>query len=444
MTASVRAARAVVRRSPAGRRSTGTSRVDAALDALRAGRPVVVLDEPDREGEGDLVIAAEFATPGWLAFFMREARGLVCVAMEGARLDALELPPMTALNTGPQGTAFAVSVDAVGVSTGMSAADRARTVRALVDPATRPGDLLRPGHVFPLRAAAGGLAERHGHTEAAVELCRRAGLTPAAVISEIVNPDGSMARALDLERFAATHRLVFVTVAELLAELGASAASSPAPAATRAAPPATVAGVTVQRAAESWLPTEHGRFRLAAYEDGTGQPVELALVLGEVSGEVSGEPPPLVRLHSECLTGDVLGSLRCDCGPQLAESLRRIGSEGRGVLLYLRQEGRGIGLREKIRAYALQDAGLDTVDANLALGYPADLRDYGRAAGILAQLGVRRIRLLTNNPAKAAGLTAGGIEVVERVPLEIPAVPTNEAYLAAKRRRLGHLLRSSR
>jgi len=422
VTASVRAAQFVVPRSPA-------DHVRAALEALRAGRPVVVLDEPDREGEGDLVIAAEFATPEWLAFFMREARGLVCVAMEGARLDALQLPPMTEVNTGPQGTGFAVSVDAVGVSTGMSATDRARTVRALIDPASRPGDLLRPGHVFPLRAAAGGLDERRGHTEAAVELCRRAGLTPAAVITEIVNPDGSMARAGDLERFAASHRLVLLTVAELLGR--------PAVAAATASEASTA---TVRRSAESWLPTEHGRFRLIAYEDGTGQPVELALVLGDVRDG----PPALVRLHSECLTGDVLGSLRCDCGPQLAESLRRIGHEQRGGLLYLRQEGRGIGLREKVRAYALQDAGLDTVDANLALGYPADLRDYGRAAEILADLGLRRIRLLTNNPAKAAGLARGGIEVAERVPLEIPAVPTNEAYLAAKRQRLGHLLRPTR
>ncbi len=431
MTASTRTAQAALPHAP-------TDRLEAALEALRAGRPVVVLDEPDREAEGDLVIAAEFATPEWLAFFMREARGLVCVAMEGARLDALQLPPMTEVNTGPQGTGFAVSVDALGVSTGMSATDRARTVRALIDPASRPDDLLRPGHVFPLRAAAGGLDERHGHTEAAVELCRRAGLTPAAVITEIVNPDGSMARAGDLERFAASHRLVLLTVAELVGQPAAAAPrSTPRPAA------ATTTGATtamLRRGAESWLPTEHGRFRLIAYEDGTGQPVELALVLGDLSDG----PPALVRLHSECLTGDVLGSLRCDCGPQLAESLRRIGHEQRGALLYLRQEGRGIGLREKIRAYALQDGGLDTVDANLALGYPADLRDYGRAARILADLGLRRIRLLTNNPAKAAGLIRGGIEVAERVPLEIPAVPTNEAYLAAKRGRLGHLLGPTR
>ena len=429
MTAQARAA-------GTARRSLAMTRVDAAVDALRAGRPVVVLDEPDREGEGDLVIAAECATAEWLAFFIREARGLVCVAMEGQRLDALGLPPMTDVNTGPQGTAFAVSVDAAGVSTGMSAADRATTIRALVDPTTRPSDLLRPGHVFPLRAAAGGLAERRGHTEAAVELCRLAGLTPAAAIAEIVNPDGSMARARDLERFAATHHLVFVTVAELLErlELRGQAPLMPPEQAAASHP-----GGVILRGAESWLPTEHGRFRLIAYESSAGGASDLALVLGDPGGA-----PPLVRLHSECLTGDVLGSLRCDCGSQLEESLRRIGVAGRGILLYLRQEGRGIGLREKIRAYALQDAGLDTVDANQALGFPADLRDYHRAAEILLDLGVRRIRLLTNNPAKVSGLHRGGIEVVERIPLEIPPVPTNAAYLAAKRERLGHLLRSVR
>jgi 3,4-dihydroxy 2-butanone 4-phosphate synthase/GTP cyclohydrolase II len=363
---------------------------------------------------------------------MREARGLLCVAMDGRRLDDLELCPMTDVNTGPQGTAFTVSVDAAGVSTGMSAADRARTVRALIDPATRPGDLLRPGHVFPLRAAAGGLRERQGHTEAAVTLCRIADLAPAAGIVEIINPDGSMARARELERFAATHRLGLVTVADVLDHL-ATAGDVPT---TGDSPAARRPVVAPRRAAESWLPTEHGTFRLVAYEAAPGRGVDLALTLGDPAG-----PPPLVRIHSECLTGDVLGSLRCDCGPQLGESLGRIGAEGRGILIYVRQEGRGIGLRDKIRAYALQDGGLDTVDANLALGYPPDLRDYRRAATILVDLGIGRVRLLTNNPAKAAGLVEGGIEVDERIPLEIPAVPTNRAYLATKAERLGHLLR---
>lgn len=404
----------------------------AAIAALRAGRPVVVLDPPDREGEGDLVLAADCASPDQLAFAMREARGLLCVAMDGARLDALELPPMTEVNTGPQGTAFTVSVDAAGVSTGMSATDRARTVRALIDPATRPADLLRPGHVFPLRAAAGGLRERQGHTEAAVELCRLAGLTPAAVITEIVNPDGSMAGPRDLRAFARRHRLPLVTVAELLAWLdragapGGDGASSGAPPIPR-----------VRRVGESSLPSEHGSFRLVAYAPAAGASTDLALVLGDGPG-----PPPLVRVHSECLTGDALGSLRCDCGAQLAEARRRIGAAGRGVIVYLRQEGRGIGLREKIRAYALQDAGLDTVDANVALGYSPDLRDYGRAAAILRDLGVARVRLLTNNPAKLAGLVERGIDVVERVPLEIAAGPCSARYLATKAARLGHQLRN--
>lgn len=402
--------------------------VATALDALRAGRPVVVLDPPEREGEGDLVIAAEFATPERLAFAIREARGLLCVAMEGERLDALELPPMTRVNSGPQGTAFTVSVDAAGVATGMSATDRASTVRALIDPATRPADLLRPGHVFPLRAAAGGLRERQGHTEAAVALCRAAGLTPAAVIAEVINPDGSMARSRDLARFAARHRLPLVTVGQLLTRLDDEQgvpAARPAP--------------RVSRVAESRLPTDHGRFRLIAYQSGAADAVDLTLVLGDMDGR-----PPLVRLHSECLTGDVLGSLRCDCGAQLRESLDRIAAEGRGILLYLRQEGRGIGLRDKIRAYGLQDGGLDTVDANLALGYPPDPRDYRRAAAILRDLGVASIRLLTNNPAKAAGLAADGVGVMDRVPLEIAPVPTNAAYLATKADRLGHLLPSVR
>lgn len=408
--------------------------VAAAVAALRDGQPIVVLDPPDREGEGDLVIAADHATPERLAFVMREARGLLCVAMEGARLDDLELPPMVPVNTGPQGTSFTVSVDAKGVSTGMSATERALTVRALIDPSTSPADLLRPGHVFPLRAAPGGLRERQGHTEAAVELCRLAGLTPAAVIAEIVNADGSMADARELARFADRHGLPLVTVADLLAHLDGRNAPgevddpTPGPRVPR-----------VRRAARSWLPTEHGRFRLIAYETAASPAVDIALVLGKPNGR-----DPLVRLHSECLTGDVLGSLRCDCGPQLVESLRRIGVEGRGVLVYLRQEGRGIGLRDKIRAYGLQDGGLDTVEANLALGYPADLRDYRRAAAILHDLGVSRIRLLTNNPAKAEGLANGGIGIVERIPLEMPAHPANARYLAAKAERLGHLLETVR
>ncbi len=400
--------------------------VEAGLAALRAGRPVLVLDEADRENEGDLVLAAQFATPEWLAFFIRECRGLVCVAMERDRLDALEIPQMVADNTSPQGTPFTVSVDAAVATTGVSAEERVATIRTLIDPTAGPSDLVRPGHVFPLRAALGGLRERGGHTEAAVELCRLAGLVPAGVIVEVMNADGTMARSPDLEAFGRTHGFPMVTTAELLDYLnedGLAVLPSVRPA--------------IRRLAESRVPTEHGRFRMVVYEARPGAPNDVALVLGEVDPAAD---PPLVRVHSECFTGDVLGSLRCDCGEQLDGAFARIAAEGRGVLVYLRQEGRGIGLANKARAYALQDAGLDTVEANLALGFPPDLRDYAPAAAILADLGIGRVRLLTNNPAKVEGLEARGIEVMERVPLEIAPNPGNAAYLATKRSRLGHLL----
>ncbi len=408
--------------------------VAGALDALRAGRPVLILDDADRENEGDLVLAAEFATAEWLAFLIREAGGFVCVAMSGERLDALEIPLMVDTNTSPQGTAFTVSVDAAGVTTGVSAAERAATVRALANPATRPADLVRPGHVFPLRAAPGGLGERRGHTEAAVVLCRLAGLDPVAVIVEVMNPDGTMARRPELAAFAAVHDLVLVSVGEIADFLAATGGPRPT---DRPARPAEARPAAV-RVAESVLPTEHGRFRLVVYGAGDG-PNDLALILGEPPADGA-----LVRVHSECLTGDVLGSLRCDCGPQLDRSLATIAAAGSGILVYLRQEGRGIGLSNKALAYALQDAGLDTVDANLALGFPADLRDYGRAAAILADLGVDRVRLLTNNPAKVRGLETAGIDVLERRPLEVGAGPDNAAYLATKRVRLGHVLEEVR
>ena len=405
--------------------------VNEALENLRAGRPVLVLDDADRENEGDLVLAAEFATAEWLAFLIREAGGFVCVAMAGERLDALGIPLMVDANTSRQGTAFTVSVDAASATTGVSAAERAATVRALIDPTTRPEDLVRPGHVFPLRAADGGLGERRGHTEAAVELCRLAGLRPAAVIVEVMNPDGTMARRPELAAFAAAHDLPLVTVGEIAGFVDARGAPRAVdrPAAIRPA---------VVRVAESSLPTQHGRFRMVVYGAGDGLN-DLALILGEAAADGA-----LVRVHSECLTGDVLGSLRCDCGPQLEQSLVAIAAEGSGILVYLRQEGRGIGLANKARAYALQDAGLDTVDANLALGFPADLRDYGRAAAILADLGVDRVRLLTNNPAKVRGLEVAGVQVLERRPLEVAAGPDNAAYLATKRVRLGHLIETSR
>lgn len=388
---------------------------------LQAGRPVIVVDEPDRENEGDLVLAAEFATPQWIAFFIREAMGLVCVAMEGARLDELGLPPMSRPNTSRQGTPFSVSVEVATASTGVSAADRSATVQALIHPDTRPDDLLRPGHVFPLRAADGGLAERRGHTEASVELCRRAGLYPAAVISEVMNPDGSMARGDELAAFAARHGLKILAIASLLGDT----ARRERPAARR----------RVTASATSELPTAHGTFRLAAYGGEDDRWSDLALVLGRPAEH----QPPLVRIHSECFTGDVLGSQRCDCRAQLHRSLDLIASEGHGVLLYLRQEGRGIGLVNKIRAYALQDEGLDTVEANQALGYESDLREYSAAGAIIRDLGIDHIRLLTNNPAKVAGVQAGGIAVT-RVPLEIPANQRNRVYLETKRRELGHLL----
>ena len=415
---------------PAGAGDDRSVAVAEALEALGAGRPILVLDDADRENEGDLVLAAEFATAEWLAFLIREAGGFVCVAMDGERLDALEVPLMVDANTSRQGTAFTVSVDAANATTGVSAAERAATVRALVNPATRPADLVRPGHVFPLRAADGGLRERRGHTEAAVELCRLAGLQPAAVIVEVMNPDGTMARRAELAAFAAAHDLALITVGEIVDFVDGS--PDPQPARLAETRPEVV------RVAESSLPTDHGRFRMVVYGAGDGLN-DLALILGEPATDQA-----LVRVHSECLTGDVLGSLRCDCGPQLEQALATIAEHGSGILVYLRQEGRGIGLANKARAYALQDAGLDTVDANLALGFPADLRDYGRAAAILADLGIDRVRLLTNNPAKVRGLEAAGIEVLERRPLEVVAGPDNAAYLATKRVRLGHLLETNR
>lgn len=416
---------------PVGAGDDRSVAVAEALASLRAGRPVLVLDDEDRENEGDLVLAAQFATAEWLAFLIREAGGFVCVAMAGQRLDALGIPLMVEANTSPQGTAFTVSVDAASATTGVSAAERATTIRVLIDPMTRPEDLVRPGHVFPLRAADGGLRERRGHTEAAVELCRLAGLEPAAVIVEVMNPDGTMARRPELAALAAAHDLPLITVGEIAGFVDAGGAA-------RSADRSAVIRPAVVRVAESSLPTDHGRFRMVVYGAGDGLN-DLALILGAPTPDEA-----LVRVHSECLTGDVLGSLRCDCGPQLEQALAMIAGHGSGILVYLRQEGRGIGLANKARAYALQDAGLDTVDANLALGFPADLRDYGRAAAILADLGVDGVRLLTNNPAKVRGLEDAGISVLERRPLEVVAGPENVAYLATKRARLGHLLETNR
>lgn len=396
---------------------TAFERVEQAIEAIRNGQMVVVVDDEARENEGDLIMAAEKVTPEAINFMTRYGRGLVCVPMSADRAERLHLPPMVDQGEESMGTAFTVSVDARGVRTGISAAERARTVQVLADPETQPEDLIRPGHIFPLKAKEGGVLRRAGHTEAAVDLVRLAGLQPVGVICEIMNPDGTMARLPQLEAFAREHGLVLMSVQDLIRYR-------------------VHHEQPVRRAAETALPTQYGTFRLIGYESATGPEAHVALVKGEVEG---GEGI-LARVHSECLTGEVFGSYRCDCGPQLEAALRQIEAGGTGVLIYLRQEGRGIGLLNKIRAYALQDQGLDTVEANLALGFPADLRDYGISAHILKDLGVRSVRLMTNNPQKVLSLQGYGIEVVERVPLEIGANPANRRYLETKRTKLGHLL----
>ena len=394
--------------------------VSEALVDFRAGRMIVVVDDEDRENEGDLVLAAEKATPEEINFMARYGRGLICVALPAQRLTALRIPMMApaGVNASRFETAFAVSVDAQhGTTTGISAHDRAVTARTLADPATKPEDLAMPGHVFPLRAREGGVLVRAGHTEAAVDLARLAGLAPAGVICEIMNEDGSMARLPQLETFSAAHDLKIISIADLIAYRRRHEK-------------------LVHRVAQARLPTRHGEFTIVAYEDALTGLHHLALVMGDVD---DGRPA-LVRVHSECLTGEVFGSLRCDCAPQLDRAMAIVGAEGRGVVLYMRQEGRGIGLCNKLRAYALQDQGLDTVEANERLGFPADLRDYGAGAQILADLGLHDLRLLTNNPRKVVGLEGYGLRVVERVPLIAPATPESRPYLATKQEKLGHLL----
>ena len=392
--------------------------IEEAIEEFRAGRFVIIVDDEDRENEGDLVIAGEKVTPEAINFMAKYGRGLICIALTGQRLEELRIPMMVQHNTSAFETAFTVSVDArEGTTTGISAHDRARTIQVLLDPATRPEDLAMPGHIFPLRAREGGVLVRAGQTEAAVDLARLAGLYPAGVICEIMAEDGTMARLPELEQFAAQHGLKIISVADLIAYRRRHEK-------------------LVRRVAQTSLPTQHGRFTAIAYENLINGEHHLALVMGDVA---DGRPV-LVRVHSECLTGDVFGSLRCDCGAQLAMAMRMVAQEGRGVVLYMRQEGRGIGLLNKLRAYELQDQGLDTVEANQRLGFPPDLRDYGIGAQILADLGVRRIRLLTNNPRKVVGLAGHGLEVVERVPIAIPPNEQNRAYLRAKREKLGHLL----
>ncbi len=395
--------------------------VERAVDDIRAGRAVVVVDDENRENEGDLVFAASKATPALMTFMIRWTSGVVCVPVEGEVLDRLAIPLMTPQNREKLRTAYTVSVDARdGVSTGISAADRARTVRVLVDSATEPYELVQPGHVFPLRYRPGGVLVRPGHTEAAVDLTRLAGLTPAGVISEIVNDDGSMKRAPDLRQFADAHGLAMISIDDLIVHRRQRER-------------------LVERVAVTQLPTEFGEFTAYGYRSTVDGVEHVALVHGADGAGVGDGEGVLTRLHSECLTGDVLGSRRCDCGPQLQASMSAITAEGRGVVVYLRgHEGRGIGLLHKLRAYALQDGGRDTVDANLDLGLPADARDYGTGAQILSDLGVRSVRLLTNNPAKAADLTRYGIEVRDRAVLQVAPTEENLRYLQTKAARMGH------
>jgi 3,4-dihydroxy 2-butanone 4-phosphate synthase/GTP cyclohydrolase II len=395
-------------------------RVEDAIQDIRDGKMVIVADDEDRENEGDLVCAASAVTPEIINFMAVHGRGLICLALTQERADELDLRPMSEFNTEAQGTAFTVSVDAAakfGVTTGISAWDRAKTIQVCIDPDSRPSDLRRPGHVFPLRARPGGTLRRVGQTEASVDLARLAGLDPSGVICEILNDDGSMARRPELEVFAQKHGLRFITVADIVAHR-------------------LQRERLVRREAEAVIPTPHGDWKIIAYRNELDQFEHVAMV----KGEVAGEQDVLVRMHSECLTGDVFHSLRCDCGEQLDAAMRSIDREGRGAIVYLRQEGRGIGLVHKLRAYALQDGGMDTVQANEALGFRPDLRDYGIGAQILLDLGLSSIRLLTNNPKKIVGMDGYGLSVTGQVALRVEPNPHNEAYLATKRDKLGHLL----